>query len=200
MAALGGRLRAVQLPIQTERLSLRLDRVGDVPLLARHVNDPRVLRGILYEPRRFSRAEELQFLRANLRAARKGENLPLAITLRPTGELIGGVRLILSDMNRSTAALGYWVRPQHWHRGFGMEAVAAVCDLGFSVLKLHRIEANVFDSNARSMRLLRRLGFKKEGQREEVRLLDGRWEGGVMFGLLAGGLRRYARSRPERAR
>jgi len=189
MVTLGGRLSRVPLPLLTARLSLRLFREDDAPLLARQINEPGVLTGLELRPGRYSESDEVRMVRAGRRAASKGERLPLAVTLKSTGELIGGVGLDLRGGAPHQGSLGYWLEPRYWHRGYGTETVEIVCCTGLRTLKLHRIEATVFDSNPRSMALLLRLGFQSEGHRREVRYRRGRWEGEVCFGLLAKELR-----------
>ncbi len=189
MVELGGSLAGVRLPLRTARLLLRLNTEADAPILTRHINEPGVLAGLERQTRRYSKADEVLFIQAGRRAASKGERLPLAITLNVSGEHIGGVGLDLREGDGDFGSLGYWLTPQYWHQGYGSEAVAAVCRLAFETLKLHRIDATVFDSNTRSVALLRRLGFRKEGHRREVRRLGRRWEGEAILGLLRGDFR-----------
>ncbi|HEV2167026.1 MAG TPA: GNAT family protein [Thermoplasmata archaeon] len=194
MDVLGGRLAPIVLPLRTPRLSLRLQKPSDAPVLVRYINHPNVVAGLAIEPRRYTLSDELRFVRGNRRAARAGERLTLAITLRSTEELIGDISLGFPAGAHLRAGLGYWLAPRHWHQGYGSEAASIVCRTAFEVLKVHRVEASVFESNPRSMALLRSLGFKKEGHRREVRKLLGGWEGEVVFGLLS---REF---RPSRAR
>lgn len=73
--------------------------------------------------------------------------------------------------------------------GYATEAASAVCGVAIRRLKLHRIDASVFDFNPRSMRVLHKLGFKREGKKREVLFRDGRWHDEVSLGLLAKDLR-----------
>lgn len=118
-------------------------------------------------------------------AARKGEKLNLAITLRDDGTHIGGIGLEIRDWDNGHGWTGYWLAPMYWHKGYASEAASAVCEIALRQLKLHRIDATVFEFNPRSMRVLRRLGFKREGGRRDVVFRGGRWYGEVCFGLIA---------------
>ena len=189
MAALGGRFATVVLPLSTPRLSLRLFEAQDAPRLAQIVSKRSVHTGLAIEHRRYTVAEERRFVRTNRAVAAKGQALPLVITLRPSGRSIGVVSLRLTPGSDDRGGLGYWIAPQYWHRGYGTEAVATVCRTAFQELRLHRIEASVFDSNPRSIALLKRLGFRDEGHRREVRKHRGKWEGEVVFDLLSKDLR-----------
>ncbi len=61
-------------------------------------------------------------------------------------------------------------------RGYMTEAVLAVIDYAFSVLNLHRIEANIMPRNVRSLRLAEKCGFENEGFAKEYLRINGKWE------------------------
>jgi [ribosomal protein S5]-alanine N-acetyltransferase len=185
MASLGGKLARVRLPLLTPRLALRLPRLVDVPFLVRYINDPLVSRPLTTRHARYKRSDEVEWVKSSRRAARKGDKLNLAITLRENGTLVGGVGLEIRDWDNGHGWTGYWLVPQYWHKGYGSEAASAVCQLAFQRLKLHRIDAAVFEFNTRSMKLLQRLGFKREGKKREILRRGGRWYDEVAFGLLA---------------
>ena len=64
------------------------------------------------------------------------------------------------------------------------EALRALLDMAFDELQLHRIEADTDPRNDRSMRLLERLGFVKEGHFRERWIVGGEVSDAAMFGLL----------------
>ena len=61
--------------------------------------------------------------------------------------------------------LSYALAQDLWGRGLTLEAARASLDYGFSVLELPRIIATVRSANARSHRVLEKLGMRLEGQR-----------------------------------
>lgn len=184
MRALGGRLSSIGLPILTPRLALRLPRESDVPLFLRYLNDPRVSRTLSSRHTPYRREGEVAWVRQSRRAAFRGEKLNLVVTLRPEGTPVGGAGLEIRDWENGHGWTGYWLAPRYWHRGFASEAVSALCHIGFHKLKLHRVDAHVFEFNPRSMRLLRTLGFKNEGRVREVYRRGRRWYDEYAFGLL----------------
>jgi [ribosomal protein S5]-alanine N-acetyltransferase len=196
MAVPGGKLAGIRLPVRTPRLALRLPQLSDVPRLVRYINDPLVFRPLMSRHAPWKRSEEDEFVRRSREAARLGSMLNLAITLRTTGELVGGIGLEVRDWDNGHAWTGYWLAPAYWHQGYGSEAASAVCRLAFRELRLHRIDASVFEFNPRSMRLLRGLGFRREGRKRQVLFRDGRWHDEVDFGLLAKEFRPAPRRRP----
>jgi ribosomal-protein-alanine N-acetyltransferase len=71
--------------------------------------------------------------------------------------------------------LGYQVARRHEGQGLMFEALSATLDHAFRELRLHRVMANYRPENARSARLLDRLGFVREGYAREYLFIDGAW-------------------------
>jgi ribosomal-protein-alanine N-acetyltransferase len=71
--------------------------------------------------------------------------------------------------------LGYGAFAGGQGRGLMTEAVRlAITDL-FAVMGLHRVEANIQPGNVSSIRLVERLGFRKEGFAPDYLFIDGAW-------------------------
>ncbi|HKQ63969.1 MAG TPA: GNAT family N-acetyltransferase [Methylomirabilota bacterium] len=66
-----------------------------------------------------------------------------AIELSTSDEMIGTIGLLRFDFERRRAELGHEIARREWGRGLTPEAGAAVVRYGFSVMRLHRIEAGV---------------------------------------------------------
>ena len=69
-------------------------------------------------------------------------------------------------------------------RGLMTGALRLALRHAFGQLGLHRVEAAVRPENARSRRLLQRLGFRHEGSAPEYLFVDGAWRDHDRFGLL----------------
>ena len=80
--------------------------------------------------------------------------------------------------------MGYSVAQRYERRGYAKKIVSYAIDYAFNELELHRIMANHMPSNERSARLLKSLGFEKEGFARAYLLINGNWEDHVLNSLV----------------
>jgi ribosomal-protein-alanine N-acetyltransferase len=64
------------------------------------------------------------------------------------------------------------------------EGLALALEYAFGTLKLHRVEVNIQPSNARSLALVERVGFVREGYSRRYVKIRGRWRDHVRYALL----------------
>jgi len=83
-----------------------------------------------------------------------------------------------------SAYLGYYAFAAYTCEGYMAEGLELVLRVAFRRLKLHRVEANVQPSNARSLALVRRAGFVREGYSRRYVRIAGRWRDHVRLALL----------------
>jgi ribosomal-protein-alanine N-acetyltransferase len=60
-------------------------------------------------------------------------------------------------------------------KGYLSEGLALALEYAFTGLRLHRLEANIQPGNQPSLRLVQRLGFRKEGYAPAMLFIDGAW-------------------------
>jgi len=99
--------------------------------------------------------------------------------------LLGGVTL--SNVRRGvaqTASLGYWMGAAHAGKGHMTAAVTALLPFAHGTLGLRRIEAACLPSNTPSIRLLCRVGFRREGYGREFLCINGVWQDHLLFARL----------------
>jgi ribosomal-protein-alanine N-acetyltransferase len=84
-----------------------------------------------------------------------------------------------------SAYLGYYAFAPLAGHGYMSEAMALVLDHAFGPLKLHRVEANVQPDNARSIALVERIGYTREGYSRRYIKIAGRWRDHVRYAMLA---------------
>ena len=84
-----------------------------------------------------------------------------------------------------SAYVGYYAFGPLAGRGYMTEGFALALDFAFAGLDLHRVEANVQPANARSIALVERLGFEREGYSRRYVKVAGRWRDHLRFAMLA---------------
>ncbi|MEP6678086.1 MAG: GNAT family N-acetyltransferase [Betaproteobacteria bacterium] len=84
-----------------------------------------------------------------------------------------------------SAYLGYYGFEPFAGDGYMTEGLALALDVGFRRLRLHRVEANVQPTNGRSLALVARVGFTREGFSRRYVKISGRWRDHVRFAMLA---------------
>ena len=71
-----------------------------------------------------------------------------------------------------------------------LEALALIVAHAFEALRLHRIEAACIPDNLRSLRLLEKAGFQREGLLRSYLRINGMWQDHYLYALVAGDVRR----------
>ncbi|MGZ8599938.1 MAG: GNAT family N-acetyltransferase [Actinomycetota bacterium] len=87
--------------------------------------------------------------------------------------------------NFRSAYLGYSAFVPFDGRGHMTAGIRLVLRQAFGPLGLHRVEANVQPDNARSIALVERLGFRREGYSPRYLKIAGRWRDHVRYAILA---------------
>jgi ribosomal-protein-alanine N-acetyltransferase len=73
------------------------------------------------------------------------------------------------------AYLGYYAHVEFAGQGIMSEGVRLAINHAFQTLGLHRVEANIQPGNARSIQLVKCLGFTKEGFSRRYLKINGEW-------------------------
>jgi len=96
--------------------------------------------------------------------------------VRAEGRLVGVINInnIVMGAFRS-GHLGYFAFSGGEGRGCMLAGLRLVVDCAFGELGLHRLEANIQPGNVRSIALVRRLGFVKEGLSRRYLFIAGEW-------------------------
>jgi RimJ/RimL family protein N-acetyltransferase len=116
-----------------------------------------------------------------------GEWYQIAIELKtPTapGPLIGDVAFHMKQDMRQ-AYIGFTLARPYQGQGYALEAVTCLLDYLYDELKLHRVIATTDVLNSASIRLIERLGFRREAHFIENDWFKGRWSSEYWYAMLA---------------
>lgn len=141
-----------------------------------------------YEPMRpagyWTLDEQRQQLEQAAREAAAGTGYAFGVYDRADSALVG--RVALANIVRKAwqnATLGYWIDDERNGRGLATEGSRLVLHFGFGDAGLHRIQAGVMPRNARSIRVIEKLGMRFEGLAERYLLINGAWEDHRMYAI-----------------
>jgi ribosomal-protein-alanine N-acetyltransferase len=80
------------------------------------------------------------------------------------GTLAGVIGLDMrNDVYQKAPLMGYWLGETYWGSGIMPQAVRLMVNYAFTQMDIVRLQAGVFSNNPRSMRVLEKAGFVKEG-------------------------------------
>ncbi len=150
--------------LSTPRLDLRQRSEADVPAAIEMACDPEVMRFAATDPPRDPEAHRRQFL--DLIHEDFGAGLgywsvfPKGVPDHPMGWVC-----LLTLPGYRDIEIGYRFKRAFWGKGYATEACRACLDYAFDGLGLREVVAVTHPENARSHRVLAKLGFTAAGER-----------------------------------
>ncbi len=146
--------------IETARLVLRRPVAADAEgVFARYASDPEVTR-LMAWPRHRSVEDTRSFLAFSDAEWERWPAGPYLIESREDGQLLGGTGFAFETP--TVAATGYVLARDAWGRGYATEALRAMVALA-PALGIRRLYALCHPTNAASVRVLEKGGFRSEG-------------------------------------
>ncbi|UCE90877.1 MAG: GNAT family N-acetyltransferase [Methanobacteriota archaeon] len=172
--------------MRTKRLILRKPTMKDAEWYFEYFSTPEIVWGGGEPgPKNMEAArEELRRYMIDLYQRRRG--FRWIITLKGESQPIGTLGFYKWVPSAGyQAEMGYDLAREYWGRGIMTEAMKAVIDFGFERMELNRIEIYIMPRNKRSIKMIRNLGFKREGLLRQ-RYFDefGNFADDVLFSML----------------
>jgi RimJ/RimL family protein N-acetyltransferase len=167
--------------LKSQRLTLRDFREDDFEAVHAYATDLEVVRYMSWGPN--SEVETREFLdRVHTQAVKDPRMVfELAVVNADSGGLIGGIGL---HADGTQAMLGYCFARSAWGQGFATEAASRMARFGFESLGVHRIWAHCDSENAASIRVLEKLGMRREGCLRHECQIRGSWRDTLVFAIL----------------
>lgn len=165
------------------RLDLRALTVDDAPAILEVFGDPEVMRFWSSPPQRDLAEAEAYIAQIDANFAAR-QFFQWGICRRDTGKVCGTCTLFQLEMTHRRAEVGIALGRDAWGQGLATETLDVLIGFAFGALDLHRLEADTDPQNERSLRLLERQGFQREGYLRERWRLPGQVCDGVFLGLL----------------
>jgi RimJ/RimL family protein N-acetyltransferase len=163
-------------------LKIRPHSEKDIPLRVKWQNNPKVDRFISDEPGRKFSLKDIQTWFQNYRKNRNKKFFTICVDGIPIGWM--GISHI-SKPNRNADLFLAIGEDAYRGKGYGKQALTWLVDYALKKLKLHKVKADVYETNRPSLGLCQSLGFKKEGHLKDEAKVGGKWVGQIALALFA---------------
>ncbi len=170
--------------LTSKRLILRRLRDADLGVFCGYRSDPEVTR--YQDWTEFPEEAGARFFaeQAMLHPAIPGTWFQMAIELAETTELIGDCGLKTMEDEPRHVEIGYTLNPAHQGKGYATEAITRLIDYVFSDLRKHRVTAMANVQNTASVRLMERVGMRREGVLMQSFWCKGAWADEYLYAVL----------------
>jgi RimJ/RimL family protein N-acetyltransferase len=108
----------------------------------------------------------------------------LVITRKKDGELIGDIGIHFLDSDKKQVEIGYTLDKNQHGKGYATEAVTEIINYLFNELNKRRIITSMDPRNIKSIKLVERLGFRKEAHFKESIFMNGEWADDFVYAIL----------------
>ncbi|WP_028799455.1 GNAT family N-acetyltransferase [Streptomyces sp. 142MFCol3.1] len=109
---------------------------------------------------------------------------PFSVVALDSQELVGAAMLWSIDSHNRTAHLGISVLPAFRGRGMGSDIVRVLCEYGFAVRGMQRLQVETLADNAPMIAAARKSGFTIEGTLRRSAWVYGGFKDVMVLGLL----------------
>lgn len=179
-------MSTINFPLRTKRLLLRPFTEDDLDALHDMQSREEVVRYLYWGPRsREQVAEMLERIKKLTSLDGEGHAIRMAVVVPESGIVVGDVSLRRVSDEHAQAEIGFVIHPDHQGHGYATEASTALLQLGFRTLGLHRIIGRADPRNVGSVRVMERLGMRREALLLENELIKGEWGDEVVYAILA---------------
>jgi len=103
---------------------------------------------------------------------------------KKTHKIVGDMGLHFFDNDNRQVEIGCTLNKKFQNNGYATESVKLIIDYLFEKLNKHRIIASIDPDNKQSIRLVERVGFRKEAHFVESLLINGKWVDDLIYALI----------------
>lgn len=165
-----------------QKIYLRALDEGDIEHCLRWFNDPLITKHLESGRVPLDRKSQIE----HMEDSRKNPSEIVMAICKDDNDLhIGNVGFHNISVIDRTAEIGVVIgeRTLH-HKGFGSEAIRAMCEYGFTTLNLNRVYLKVKRSNDNAIECYKKCGFVEEGVQRQHSFENGEYVDLVFMGLL----------------
>ena len=103
---------------------------------------------------------------------------------KETQKIVGDLGIHFFDSENRQVEIGCTLNKEFQNKGYATESIKRVIDYLFKELNKHRIITSIDPDNKNSIRLVERIGFRKEAHFVESLLINGKWVDDLIYALI----------------
>lgn len=171
---------------KTERIIIRPVEIGDRESIFTYRADPETSKYLSLTPQIVEDVEEF-IKKSSNEIDVPGTWFQFVIIEKITKQLIGdiGIHFLETDSENKQVEIGYTLDRRFRGNGYASEALSVIIDYLINSLNKHRIIASIDPANLDSIKLVERLGFRKEAHFIESLFFRGKWVDDLVYAILA---------------
>ena len=133
---------------------------GDEYSLFKHINNKKIADNTLNINYPYSLENARKWVMFNMAEDKKPNTSNINFVIEISDEVVGSIGF--SNIKDNEAEISYWLSEDYWGKGIMTNAVERITKYGYEKLNLNKIYGYVFMFNHASMRVLEKIGYKKE--------------------------------------
>ena len=171
--------------IESERLYMRPYKDEDAQAMLEYHSDPAVVRYIPWPVRSLSDVQESIAQNKNAFVLNaEGDYLTLALCRKSDDQLIGQMNAMYRSEEHRKGEFGYVINPRFGGQGYATEASRALISALFESGLFLRVIANIDPRNHSSVKLVERLGLRREAHHIQDYWFKGEWTDSYIYATL----------------
>lgn len=107
----------------------------------------------------------------------------LVVLEKDSQKIIGDIGLHFFDSENKQVEIGCTLNKNFQNKGYATESLKKIIDYLFTELNKHRIITSIDPDNLNSIRLVERIGFRKEAHFIESLWINGKWVDDLIYAL-----------------
>lgn len=173
-----------KLRIKTSRLLIRNLQTTDLNNFHIYRSNPEVTKYQGFDVMDKTACENFIISQVDKLFGKKGEWVQYGIENIMTHQLIGDCAIKLQEDDPRIAEVGITISHLEQKKGFAKETMLGILSFLFDQKKIHRVVETVDAENIASIKLLKSIGFRKEGHFIENIFFKGQWGSEFQYAML----------------
>ena len=169
--------------LETNRLILRPINLSDTNEIFEYRSDSETNKYQGWIPKTIEEVET--FIRKNPKQINKPESwFQFVIIEKETQKIVGDLGIHFIDSDNKQAEVGCTLNKHFQNKGYATESLKRIIDYLFKDLNKHRIITSIDPDNLNSIRLVERIGFRKEAHFIESLWINDKWVDDIIYALI----------------